>query len=159
VNVPHWIYTRAQGQEQRCNNPKTVEYQNYGARGIQFKFDGVNQAAHWIAENLGIPEDRSLQLDRINNDGHYEPGNLRWSTASQNMAHTRTRSLIVPLQQFRQQYPKVMYADATLRNMLGMGLTFEQIAERFSRPSCKPKGKYGTFSTVDPFIVSLPTEP
>ena len=39
--------------------------------------------------------------------------------------------------------------------MIARGLTDEQIVERFHRPSRKPKGVYGTFSTLDPEIVSL----
>jgi hypothetical protein len=104
-------------------------------------------------DNLGIPE--GYQLDRIDNEGHYEPGNLRWSTPQQNMAHYRRTKASPTFHKFRQDYPGVLYADSTLRKLLCMGLTPEQIAERWNLPSCKPKGVYGTFSQPDHFIVSL----
>jgi hypothetical protein len=97
-----------------------------------------------------------MQLDRIDNDGHYEPGNLRWSTQQQNLAHTRKRPLSAARDRFRQLYPEVRYADSTLRRLIGEGMTFEEIEDRFHNlDSFKPKGKYGTFSTPDPFIASL----
>jgi hypothetical protein len=43
--------------------------------------------AVWVQENLGLCRD--MQIDRIDNDGHYEPGNLRYVTAAENMHNTR----------------------------------------------------------------------
>ncbi len=108
--------------------------------------------AVWVLENLG--ERRELQLDRINNDVGYEPGNMRLSTSRQNTSHTRKTALAPLLHKFREMHPSVRYADATLPRMLKT-MTFEQIVERYHRKSSKPKGVYGTFSTPDPFIASL----
>jgi hypothetical protein len=108
----------------------------------------------WIKENLGIHKD--MELDRIDNDGHYEAGNLRWSTRRQNGSHTRKRPLAQAMHRFRQLYPDVRYADSTLTRLIGLGMAFEEIEDRFHNlPSTKPKGKYGTFSTPDHFIASL----
>jgi hypothetical protein len=61
----------------RCQNPNTPFYYRYGARGIEFRFAD-------FAQFLGVvgrrPAD-DYSLDRINNDGHYEPGNVRWADA------------------------------------------------------------------------------
>lgn len=155
VRFPKWLFARITGMKMRCENPKNPGFKDYGARGIQFNFETVSAGALWVQENLGIPEDRKLQLDRIDNDGHYEAGNLRWSTRQENLSHTRRRPILAMAHAFRERHPEIRYSDATLRNLIGMGLTDEQIVGRFHKPSYKPKGKYGTFSTPDPVIVSL----
>jgi hypothetical protein len=96
-----------------------------------------------------------MEIDRSDNVKGYAPGNLRWSTKVQNRRHTSKTVNTAALHRFRLDYPDVRYADNTLKNLLSMGLTFDQIVERWARPSCKPKGVYGTCSIADPFIASL----
>lgn len=70
--------------KQRCFNPKHPAYERYGARGITVYGPWVHdyQAfAAWMNSNLG-PRPDGLTLDRANNDGSYEPGNLRWANRS-----------------------------------------------------------------------------
>ena len=57
---------------QRCNNPNSPDYVNYGAKGIQV----LISTAQLIAE-IGVPWP-SWSLDRKNPQGNYEPGNVRW---------------------------------------------------------------------------------
>lgn len=145
---------RLEAARQRCTNPNDPAYPRYGARGVQFLFPTVASAAVWVQQNLGL--EKAKELDRMDNNGHYAPGNLRWVTRKQNTANqTRSRSKRFHL--FRQNNPDVKYADNTLRNLMSQGLTDEQIVERFNKPSHKPKGVYGTFSTPDLDIVSLQT--
>lgn len=59
----------------RCTNPQHRNWNNYGGRGIKFLFDSFEQ---FIAHIGTRPAGRSL--DRIDNSGHYEPGNVRWAT-------------------------------------------------------------------------------
>ena len=72
----------------RCSNPKRLEYKNYGGRGISV-------CDRWLSfENfvLDMGEKPNLRtLDRINNDGNYEPSNCRWATASEQRRNQRTK--------------------------------------------------------------------
>lgn len=154
--TPPWLVARVKSMKARCTNTSHIAYADYGGRGIEFRFASARAGAEWIMENLGIPErDPNTQLDRINNDGHYEPGNLRWVSKQMNTANTRRGGWVAKVHKFRMDHPEIRYADKTLRNMFSMGLTDEQVIERYHRKSDKPKGVYGTYVTPDPAIASL----
>ena len=73
IETPEWrCFLNARS---RCNNPNHPSYEHYGGRGIQFKFETFQE----FIDELGI-RPQGLQLDRIDNDGHYERGNVRWTT-------------------------------------------------------------------------------
>lgn len=155
VRFPKWLYKRMQAAQQRCTNPNDGRYADYGERGITFDFATPAEAALWVQEHLGLPENPKLvEIDRIDNDKGYAPGNLRWLSSRHNMMNRRSQ-LTVNMHRFRTEHPDVLYADATLKRMIGLGMTDQQIMEQWQKPSAKPKGKYGTFSTPDPEIVSL----
>ena len=66
----------------RCYNPKTNRYHCYGARGITV-------CERWLLfenflEDMGERPGPNYSIDRINNDGNYEPDNCRWITRSEN---------------------------------------------------------------------------
>lgn len=67
----------------RCKNSTAHNYNRYGGRGIQNKFKSLNDFRSYVINILKI-DPRGLQIDRINNDGHYKKGNIRFVTAKKN---------------------------------------------------------------------------
>jgi hypothetical protein len=69
----------------RCTNPKDKYWKDYGGRGIEFRFTSFEE---FFAE-LGTRPTPAHSLDRIDNNGHYEPGNVRWATKAEQNANRR----------------------------------------------------------------------
>jgi hypothetical protein len=73
--------------KRRCTNPNFKYYYNYGGRGIEFKFVSFDD---WFRE-LGLAPTPKHTVDRINVDGHYEIGNVRWATRKEQNNNVRMR--------------------------------------------------------------------
>jgi hypothetical protein len=71
---------------QRCLNPKDARYVDYGWRGIEFRFQSFEQFFAVLGERPS-----GLLLGRINNNGHYEAGNVKWATRSEQQRNQRPR--------------------------------------------------------------------
>lgn len=80
-------YVAYMNAKHRCKAASGRTWEDYGARGIQFKFASFQE---WLKE-LGARPGRGFSVDRINNNGHYEPGNVRWATRKQQEANKGMR--------------------------------------------------------------------
>jgi hypothetical protein len=77
-----WINIKA-----RCYNQKNPSYKNYGARGIRVCDEWINDFPAFVSGVGDRPT--GYELDRIDNSGDYEPGNVRWAVRQVQMRNQR----------------------------------------------------------------------
>ena len=89
------LYTIWSNMKSRCYNKNSSEYFRYGGRGISICEEWLDYGVFkdWAINN-GYSDE--LSIDRINNDGNYEPKNCKWSTAKEQANNTsRNRNVCV----------------------------------------------------------------
>lgn len=87
------LYNVWKDMRRRCNNPKDKSYMNYGCRGISVcKSWSESFMSFW--QDMHGTYQEGMQLDRIDNDGNYEPENCRWATIKENQRNKRTNRVL-----------------------------------------------------------------
>lgn len=125
----------------RCGNPANPAWARYGGRGIECRFASRKDFVLWVEQNLPHLNYRSVEIDRIDNNGHYEPGNLRLASRRAQMANRENTLWVqwqgnrILLKEFDSPYS--MPHTALLVNQ---GLTGEQIIWRAVMDKSLTKG-------------------
>jgi hypothetical protein len=128
----------------RCTNPADPAYSNYGAIGIECRFpDRQTFVEHVLSE---LPRDSyiGLQIDRVDNDGHYEPGNLRLVRPRENLRNKSTNrrceyqgQTVVAADVYdliKRDHPHFELSRGTTAKLAAAGVRVEDILLRRPRP-------------------------
>ena len=92
----HKLYGTYHAMIDRCHNEKAAKYKYYGGRGIKVCDVWRKDISSFIEYMDNFLGERPVgkTLDRIDNNGNYEPGNVKWSNREQQMVNTRNRKNI-----------------------------------------------------------------
>lgn len=125
----HGTWTR---MRRRCSNPLDKDWRLYGERGIKAceRWDGSFKA--FLADMGDKPSPRH-SIDRIDNNGDYEPGNCRWATPKEQARNTRRTRLLTYQGQTRclREWAEVLgMAEQTLSNRIHRGWSVEDALTR-----------------------------
>ena len=118
--IPEWLCKRLTAAKQRCENPQNPGFVNYGARGIKFCFQSVTEAGMYMIRQFGLP-DQKMEIDRIDTNGDYAPGNLRFADHRTNCINQRRNVLSEFLQEY---WP---YSQTVVVRKLSQGLSRNEI--------------------------------
>lgn len=113
-------YGSWKAMRRRCTNPKDISYMDYGGRGITVYKPWLESFDAFLADLGECPEGHTIE--RINNDGNYEPSNCKWSTYKDQLNNTRHNRFIEAFgkrQTLTQWCEEFKISITTLRNRLG----------------------------------------
>jgi hypothetical protein len=84
-------YIMWQNMIQRCYDVNFTQYKDYGGRGIKVykPWHEYAKFLKYLLKYLGRRPSNKHSIDRIDNDGNYEPGNIKWSTKIEQNNNTR----------------------------------------------------------------------
>lgn len=127
VNIPG--YNSWRGMISRCYREKDASYHEYGKRGIKVCDRWLETPENFFAD-MGERPSPDHTIDRIDNDGDYEPGNCKWST-SEEQCNNRRNNVHVEFHNQRltitECAKKIGCDSSTFRRWLSKDLTPEEI--------------------------------
>jgi hypothetical protein len=116
-------YNSYSSAKDRCNNPRCGDYCRYGARGIKFLFNSFQE----FLEHIGPKPASNLSLDRIDNNGNYEPGNIRWATGVEQQANRRYVSSEIVTSRAKELKKKIVMTELPVDLYIRMNLIRQMI--------------------------------
>ena len=123
ANTPEYnIWTQA---KQRCTNSNAKDFHRYGERGIKFLFDDFEE----FLDHIGPKPGKEYSLDRIDNSGNYQSGNVRWATLkiqSRNKRSNRYLSYQNETLCAKDWAEKLGFSYSTIRKRLELGWSVEK---------------------------------
>lgn len=118
----------------RCEDPRCNSYHNYGARGIKVCEEWHSQAVFrdWAIHN---GYQKGLDIDRIDNNGNYEPQNCHWVTREENMKNTRKTIFL--------EYQGQVLPIVDIAKLIGVtkGCLYQRLTAGVSKDRIFTKGK------------------
>jgi hypothetical protein len=146
---------------QRCTNPNDKNWKNYGGRGIEFRFSSTKECADYLTSLHPAEDWRGLEIDRIDNNRHYEAGNLRRATQAQNRQNRRKTRWVSYNGQMvvknhlwhliKTDFPAFDFGPGKVRTLVEQGMDPNDIPQ-YTRVGYRMST---TSKTPDPAIVSL----
>lgn len=121
-------YRSWQAAIKRCCNAQGEDFPDYGGRGIAVCDKWRHSFAAFLAD-VGPRPSRAYSLDRIDTNGNYEPGNVRWATRTQQNRNKRTNRRVIFNGELLTVSQLVQYCDVshrTICNRLSAGWPVER---------------------------------
>jgi hypothetical protein len=123
---PEWkIWQR---MKTRCFNPTALDYSRYGGRGITVCDRWMESFENFLAD-MGLRPSSEHSIDRINNEGNYEPLNCRWATVIEQSNNKRSNRILVLNGEhlnMTQWSQRLDIKVSTIKTRLGLGWSDER---------------------------------
>lgn len=139
-NIKHMMkgtrpYQTWRGMKDRCTNPNTKYWKRYGGRGIKICKEWLNFECFW--KDMKDTYDDTLSIDRIDNNGDYEPSNCRWATMEEQSIN-KENSIIYNGESARQAGIRINGNPSLVYQRINAGWDKERA---FTLPSRRPRTK------------------
>lgn len=127
------------GMKQRCFNSKISQWDSYGGRGITVFEPWIRDFPAFLSY-IGPMPGAGYTVDRLNENGNYEPGNIRWATKQQQ--GEENKRILIPVTVEGVDYPSISAASRSL------GVNIQSVYRRIWRGVAKEKAFDGLKRTI-----------